>query len=166
MITETCPTLRYNSTLQRLSSLFNCNNVIYIYDNHVSVHRQYNCTWWTTRCKNFGLFIYLFLIRSTCFGRCLRPSSGAIDCIYSFWYCPPVLLPAGVLNEMKLQFHLILDTSRQQYRWTISEAVNSVKCSWRWEKTSPETWKPIRNKEISQNNCILLVVIYNCLSIV
>jgi len=27
--------------------------------------------------------IYLFLISSTCFGRCLRPSSGALDCIYS-----------------------------------------------------------------------------------
>jgi hypothetical protein len=38
----------------------------------------------------FGLFIYLFLISSTCFGRCLRPSSRALDCIYSFWYCPPI----------------------------------------------------------------------------
>jgi len=27
---------------------------------------------------------YLFLISSTCFGRCLRPSSGARECIYSF----------------------------------------------------------------------------------
>ena len=26
-------------------------------------------------------------------------------------------------------FHLIHDTSRQQHRWTISEAVNTVKCS-------------------------------------
>jgi hypothetical protein len=25
----------------------------------------------------------LFLVSSTCFGRCFRPSSGAIDCIYS-----------------------------------------------------------------------------------
>ena len=29
------------------------------------------------------LAYYLFLISSTCFGRCLRPSSGALDCIYS-----------------------------------------------------------------------------------
>jgi len=29
--------------------------------------------------------------------------------------------------------------SQQQYRWTISEAVNTVKCSWWWTKTSPET---------------------------
>ena len=27
----------------------------------------------------------LFLVGSTCFGRCFRPSSGALDCIYSFW---------------------------------------------------------------------------------
>ena len=27
----------------------------------------------------------LSLVSSTCFGRCLRPSSGALDCIYSFW---------------------------------------------------------------------------------
>ena len=87
----------------------------------------------------FGSFIYLFLISSTCFGRCLRPSSGALECIYSIWYCPLVLLPAGVMDEMELQFHLIRDTSRQQYRWTISDAVNTVKCSWWWAKTSPET---------------------------
>ena len=27
----------------------------------------------------------LFLVGSTCFGRCFRPSSGALDFIYSFW---------------------------------------------------------------------------------
>ena len=31
--------------------------------------------------------VYLLLIRSTCFGRCLRPSSGAYHYNYSFWYC-------------------------------------------------------------------------------
>jgi len=46
--------------------------------------------------------IYIFLISSTCFGRCLRPSSGVLDCIYSIWYCPPVLLLAGVMDEMEL----------------------------------------------------------------
>jgi len=35
------------------------------------------CNWWPTRC-NF-LFIYLYPISSTCFGRYLRPSSGALD---------------------------------------------------------------------------------------
>ena len=35
---------------------------------------------------------------------------------------------AGVTDEME-QFHLIRDISRKQYRWTISDAVNTVKCS-------------------------------------
>jgi len=82
-------------------------------------------------------FIYLFLITSTCFGRCLRPSSGTHDCNYSFWYCRPMLLPVGIMDQMELQ--LIHDTSRQQYRWKISEAVNTFMCSWWWAKTSPET---------------------------
>ena len=39
---------------------------------------------------------YLLLISSTCFGRCFRPSSGAYHRNYSCWYCPPMLLLAGV----------------------------------------------------------------------
>jgi hypothetical protein len=31
------------------------------------------------------------------------------------------------------------DTSRQQLGWTLPDTVNKVKCSWWWEKTSPET---------------------------
>ena len=45
---------------------------------------------------------YLFLVSSTCFGRYIRPSSGARDCIYCFWQCPPMLLPAGVMDETEL----------------------------------------------------------------
>ena len=52
-------------------------------------------------CCNYFWIIYLFLISSTCFWRCLRSSSGALDCIYSFCYCPPVLLLAGVMDEME-----------------------------------------------------------------
>ena len=36
-------------------------------------------------------------------------------------------------------FHLFHDTSRQQYWWTISDAVNTVKWSRWWAKTSTET---------------------------
>jgi hypothetical protein len=43
-----------------------------------------------------------------------------------------------LLMRWNLHFHLIHDTSREQNRWTISEAVNIVKCSWWWAKTSPE----------------------------
>jgi hypothetical protein len=37
------------------------------------------------------------------------------------------------------QFHLVHDTSRQRHWWILSYAVNTVKCSWLWAKTSPET---------------------------
>ena len=117
----------------------------------------------TTNKMQLYRFIYLFLVSSTCFGRCFRPSPGARDCIYSFWYCPPLLLPVGVMDEMELTFHIIHDTSRQQYRWTISEAVNTVKCSWWWAKTSPETcradWVQINKPKI----CIFLVINYESL---
>jgi hypothetical protein len=44
-----------------------------------------------------------------------RPSSGALDCIYSNWYYSSMPLPAGVMEELELeQFQLIHDTSRQQ----------------------------------------------------
>ena len=36
-------------------------------------------------------------------------------------------------------FNRIHDTNRQQYRWTISEAEKTVKYSWWWAQTSPET---------------------------
>jgi hypothetical protein len=47
--------------------------------------------------------IYYSKSASTCFWLCLRPSSGALDCIYSIWYCSPKLLPTGVSNELKVQ---------------------------------------------------------------
>jgi hypothetical protein len=42
-------------------------------------------------------------------------------------------------NELKLQFQLIHDTSRQRLEWIPPGAVNTVKYSWWWAKTSPET---------------------------
>jgi len=46
-----------------------------------------------------------------------------------------MLLPAGVLDELKL----LQDSSRQQLGWILSDTVTTVKCSWWWTKTSPET---------------------------
>jgi hypothetical protein len=40
-----------------------------------------------------------------------------------------------------LQFQLIRDTSQQQLGWILPDTVNTVKCSWWWAKTSPETWR-------------------------
>jgi len=56
------------------------------------------------------LFIYSFLISSACFGRCFHRSAGAPECIYSFWYCPLILLPAGVMDEVEL--HGVVDNIR------------------------------------------------------
>jgi len=39
----------------------------------------------TTNKMQLCRFIYLFLVSPKSFGRCLRPSSWARDCIYSFW---------------------------------------------------------------------------------
>jgi hypothetical protein len=47
----------------------------------------------------------LFLVSCTCFRRCFRPSSGALDCICSIWQYSPKLLPAGVMDELKLSFN-------------------------------------------------------------
>ena len=63
------------------------------------------------------------------------------------------------------QEHLTVFTaSDSQHRWAISEAVNTIKCSWWWAETSPETspetcradWIQINKPQI----CILLVINY------
>ena len=41
-------------------------------------------------------------ISSTCFGREFRPSSGALDCVYSLWYKAPTMLPAGDQDEVEV----------------------------------------------------------------
>jgi len=48
--------------------------------------------------KDATTFDYLFLKDSTSFGRFLRPSSGAHNCTFSFRYCQPILLHAGIFN--------------------------------------------------------------------
>jgi hypothetical protein len=46
----------------------------------------------------------LFPVSSTCFGSYFCPSSGALDGIYSNWYYSPKVLPAGVLDDLKLNY--------------------------------------------------------------
>jgi hypothetical protein len=58
------------------------------------------------------------------------------------------------------QFHLIHDTSQQQYWLTIPEAVSKVICSDDGRRNRPKPVQQTRNKEI-KNSYILLVVIYN-----
>ena len=47
-------------------------------------------------------FLLIITISSTCFGRKFRPSSGALDCVYSLWYNAPAMLPAGDKYEVEL----------------------------------------------------------------
>ena len=114
-------------------------NLYIIFYIRVSVHRKYNSNLQPTRC-NVSWYIY-FYKSSTCFRRFLRPSSGAHNCTYSFRYCQPILLLAGVVVEMKLIssiFHPIHDTSKQQYCFTIPEDICTVMCSWWWAEEPPE----------------------------
>ena len=53
----------------------------------------------------------------------IRPSSGALDCVYSLWYNATTMLPAGNLVEIE---HLIQDNGRQHRRCIIPQAVNTV----------------------------------------
>jgi len=52
-------------------------------------------------------------ISSTCFGRWFRPSSGALDCVYSLWYNAPAMLLAGDKDEFHLIcFNIVLHSTR------------------------------------------------------
>jgi hypothetical protein len=55
------------------------------------------------------------------------------------------------------EFQLIQDTSRQQPGWILPDTVNTVKCSWWWAETSPETCTTDKEKWINLYSCILLV---------
>jgi len=60
--------------------------------------------------------------------------------IRSTWpYLQLLILSTDIAASWCHGWDLIRDTSWQQYRCTVSEAVNTVKCSWWWAKKSPET---------------------------
>ena len=100
------------------------------------VHRWYNFKY---NQKDATILIYLFLKRSTCFRRLLRPSSGAHNCTHSFRYCQPVLLHAQYL---KLCVQLCAPDDGQMNRL-----------------------KHVERFRNNQNSCILLVVIKNKIEI-
>ena len=98
----------------------------YVLEEWFSISSSVICVSVNDHQQDATILAYLFTPNQRyMFRGCLRPSSGALDCIYNFWYCPPILLPAGVMDEMEQLFHLI--------------HVNTVKCSWWWAKTSSET---------------------------
>ena len=68
--------------------------------------------------QDANILVYLFFPNQLYMFRAMFcQSSGALDCIYIFWYRPMVLLLAGVMDEMErssMPFHLIHDISQQQ----------------------------------------------------
>jgi hypothetical protein len=96
----------------------------------VSTH---NYKWWLTRC-NYSVFIY-FLSALHVSGDSFAHHQEPITVFYSFGYCQPIML----LAEIERQFHLIHDTSQQQYWLTIPKAVSTVMCFWWWARESPKT---------------------------
>ena len=59
----------------------------------------------------------------------VRPSSGALDCVYSLWYKAPTLLQFGNMEEVDHtpnQFHLFHVAKLQQRRCFILQAVNTL----------------------------------------
>ena len=63
----------------------------------------------------------------------------------------PAAVPILGKEWYRLQFHLIHDSSQQQYWSTIPEAVCTVMCSWWWVEELPETCTASveRNKSIN-----------------
>ena len=102
----------FERNLKRLSITVDITVIICYTNSLITIDNQQDAT----------ILIYLLLISSTCFGRCFRPSSTAYHCNYSFWYCPLMLLLAGVAYWVEF-------TSQQQHRWTTPEAVVTVICS-------------------------------------
>ena len=46
------------------------------------------------------IILLIISISSTCFGREFRPSSRALDCVYSLWCNAPTVLPAGNQDDV------------------------------------------------------------------
>ena len=104
--------------------------------NHLDVHESIHSDNYESKQQDATMQVNLpFLVSSTCFGRCFRPSPGALGRIYSIWQYSPKSLPDGVLDGLQL----IQETIRQLFGWILPNTVNTAKCSCRWWKTSPET---------------------------
>ena len=94
-----CPTLFKGYTTYYLSSFwyfFPHSGVFLIVTDNTVLFWNYNQ-------QDATIFYYLFVKRSTCFGRFLRPSSGAHKCTLSFMYCQPILLQADIVGKPRYQ---------------------------------------------------------------
>ena len=124
--------------------------------------RQYVIrNWWPTRCK---FLVYLFVPNQLYMFRAMFSPIIRSTWLYVL-YLQFLILSTGIAAGWchgwdRTAFHLVRDTGRQQHRWTIPEAANTVKCSWWWAKTSPETCRADLVQTNKPKTCIFLTVNY------
>jgi len=118
-----------------------------------------------TRCNKFRLLILLliFLIQLYMSRTTTRPSSGALfECIYSFWYSAPILLPTGNKVEMELHLNSILNS------WTTAtQLILSVLCAvilCEYGECNNITEGIGRNDSFYLSNCMFLFqkIVHSC----
>ena len=63
------------------------------------------------------VFDYLFLKGSTCFGRFLRPSSGARNCTFICRYCQPILMQADTGLQVTVSSSFLYSGLYRHYVW-------------------------------------------------
>ena len=116
------------------NSLFK--EILYLFDIHVTVHRDKFLIVKPTRCTNFS---NLFLEwNSTCFRQFLWPSSGVFNCTHSNGVRHTGLLTAYKRDQDAI---LMLLVSCQQTYMTYTIAVCTVKNSWCWTEKLSETYR-------------------------
>jgi hypothetical protein len=95
------------------------------------------------------LDLFISINCSTCFGRFVRPLSGAQNCTYSVRYSQNNT--AAMVDEMELRSISSTIAAGSSIGLTIPDAVYTVLCSWWWANEPPETCRAIyRNKYIEK----------------
>ena len=119
-----------------------------------------------TRCNDFRLSIFYWSIwiSSTCFGQQTRQSSGVrFDCMCSFWFNAPLLLPPSDKVEMELSPSQPCHQSAAISAHCTRALYTVKKCSWGLASLSPKTSRADSNRSIKRSineNCCILLVAY------
>ena len=88
----------------------------------------------------------------------ISPILRSTGCVYSLCFSAPTMLPAGNLDEVELNFHLIQFTGRQHRRCIMPQAVNTA--------CAPEDGRNYRPKHVELIGIInkpLLLHLVGCL---
>ena len=97
-------------------------------------------------------FIKLFKFSNTCFGRQIRPSSGAL-----FWLYIQLLVQCTDTAADRCHVALVGSSVGALYQKLY---IQSKKRSWRWENLSPETCRAEFKKFNKRKTCCILLVVY------